>query len=99
MKKLFTLIALVGSLSGFAALAPNQQIAREMKEILSSREIAENFPSGVRSVERIEGGYIVKSDQGTMRVDVLHFDSELYGPMQYKLRFHELDTKLPANIG
>ncbi|MDN3505356.1 MAG: hypothetical protein P0S95_07265 [Rhabdochlamydiaceae bacterium] len=84
---------------GYQALAPIDQTAREINDILNSREVRESFPNGVRAIVQTPGGFDVSSDLGVLHVDVLRFGPEKYGPVQYKLRFHEMDRTIPDNFG
>ena len=102
MKKwLFIGATFLMSMQAFAyqALAPNDQIAKEINAILSSKEVRESFPNGVRAIVQTPGGFDVSSDLGLLHVDVLRFGPDNYGPVQYKLRFHEMERTVPENFG
>ncbi|MCF7852327.1 MAG: hypothetical protein K9M07_03685 [Simkaniaceae bacterium] len=96
MKKwLFGLATLLFSFKAFAALPPHQEMARQINAILSSSEISEKCPQGIRGIEStIDGGYMITTNDGfKMRVDVIGLPSDgTLGPKKFKLRFHELDS-------
>lgn len=100
MKKWFiALSCILLSAKGFAALAPNHQMAREVCHILCTDQVMCDFPEGVSSIERTLSGYILVGDGKRVLIDIDPITSnKVYGPKNYKLRIHEVQQAIADSL-
>lgn len=89
---LFVIIGLLSYVTtGFAALPPLYQSAKELKTILDSSELADELSSGdvIESIDRNESGYEVRTQRAQLQVDVIYQPQDMPGPVPFKLHFHK----------
>ena len=98
MKKWLLGILLLG-VQAFGGYGPNQDMAIQVQDILTSNEITSTFPLGVNLVEKVDSGYLLKGEGKEMLVDVIPLPSDSMGRPKYKLRFHTLKTKRESQSG
>ncbi len=83
-------------LSLIAALPPLAQSSREMKAILSDKQLYETLTSGepIEEIKREDGGYLVTTPKHTIWVEVQYRKTEgKIGPVEFDLVFH------PSSVG
>lgn len=91
MKKLFLIAAfLLIANQGFALLSPLNQSLTEMQYIILSKELQKFLPQGEAVVEirKIDTGYIVKTENNEMLVDVEYLPETKPGAKKFKATFH-----------
>lgn len=86
------IIAFLVSFQLQAALSPTCQSLVEVKKILASEEFLNTFGSidHISSCEKVEKGYLIKSETEQMFVEVVYEPSKKIGPQVFHLKFHEL---------
>lgn len=91
MKKLLLIFCVFSSFKAFSALSPTMQSAAEIRRIFESNEVAEIFggPDFIISIEKIEDGYLLKTEESQMLVKVVYEPSKKIGPQQFHLQFEE----------
>ena len=81
---------LFASSTAFAALPPLAQSVRELEAILQSDQTYSLLggASPIVEIDRVADGYIVKTNEQEMQVDVVYLPPENIGPARFKLVFH-----------
>lgn len=97
MKKICFLFATCLSINAFSVLSPTAQAAVEVQKIFKSNEIVEAFggPDFISSCEKVEGGYLVKSEDRQMLVKVVYEPQHRIGPLKFHLEFGSLEAVNP----
>ncbi len=92
IKKLFIISSLL-LLKVEAVLSPTSQAAVEVQRIFSSDEIHQAFggPDFIVSCEKLDHGYLVKSDESQMVIKVIYEPLERLGPRRFHLEFGQLE--------
>ncbi len=90
MLKISLFAALVASSTAFAALPPLAQSIRELEAILQSDQTYSRLGGGspIVEIDRVADGYLIKTNQQEMQVDVVYQPSKNIGPIPFKLVFH-----------
>ena len=76
----------------FSALPPLEQSCREIRAILSNRQLHQLLASGepIQVIERQEGGYAIGTPRHTLWVEVHYLKTDgRMGPIPFELVFHE----------
>ena len=87
--KFFLIFCLLSSFKAFSALSPTMQSAAEIRRIFESNEVAEIFggPDFIISCEKIENGYLLKTEDSQMFVKIAYEPARRIGPQQFHLEF------------
>lgn len=95
MKKLILTILLGVTAPAFALLAPLEQSVTELEEVFQSPELIERLPATekILSVDTVSNGYLLRTQNYTLFVQVVYESQTRPGPAQFRLIFHE-----PAKI-
>jgi hypothetical protein len=91
MKKIaLTIVLCIIAQPAFAILSPLYQSLEEIKAIVTSPEIEKQIPQGqsIISIKRDEIGFVLKTDELKMRVDIQYSPTKYPGPKQFTLVFH-----------
>lgn len=91
MKKLFFLtVTIMLTAPCFAILSPLNQSAEEINMILKSHDLQNSLPQGesIQSIERLENGYIVKTQRQQVEITVQYFPAKAPGKQPFILKFH-----------
>lgn len=85
------LFLLVFSMTGFAALPPMAQSAREMQALLSDPRLQEYLGSAeaIQEIVRTGEGYVVLTENYVMKVNVVYSQSKRPGPVPFELDFQK----------
>ena len=95
-KSLFTL-AIFSSAISFSALSPMAQSAVEIQQILASEDVL-HYLGGAESVtvcEKVDDGYLVKSQDAQIKVTVVYELQDRLGPQKFHLVYgpvEEIET-------
>lgn len=75
----------------FALLPPLYSSLEEYRQLLNSKELITRLESGqaILSIEKVEGGFEVKTPKYSMRVDIIPLPQSHPGPAQFHLEFHQ----------
>ncbi len=75
--------------TGFAALPPMAQSAREMQAVLADPKLQEYLGSAepIQEIKRTEEGYLVLTEHFVMKVDVVYSQAKRPGPVPFELEF------------
>lgn len=91
LKKTFTLVAgmvLMAQMS-YAVLPPLAQQLAELRAIFASTEMDRlGMAEMIENIEKTETGYLIKSTNKKMEVDIIHLPSGI-GPVKFDLNFKE----------
>lgn len=89
------ILALIASFQLQAALSPTCQSAVEVKKIFASEEFLNAFGSidHIISCEKVEKGYLIKSETEQLFVEVVYEPTKKIGPAVFHLKFHELKPR------
>lgn len=82
----------IASASGlFAVLPPLAQSSKEIKAILNDSQLYKDLGSGqvIQEIVRTEDGYVVRTQDYKLDVDVEYQPQSRPGPAQFTLHFHE----------
>lgn len=85
-----TALFLACAISSFAALPPLAQSQREIQALLTDPHLQEGLGSAesIQEVIRTETGYVVMTQNYSMRVDVIYGETTRPGPVPFQLQFH-----------
>ncbi len=92
MKKWLLMAALLGfTHSAFAILPPLFQSLDEIKSIAQSDEIGKRIPPGqaLQSIQKSGSGYLLRTNELQMQVDIKYLPSENLGPKKFSLVFQQ----------
>lgn len=93
MKKyiLSGLLLLSISTNAFALLSPLSQSIVEFKAILNSPELSQKLKSSevITAIKKIDNGYLIKTNQSLLQVDLDYLPSTGPGPQKFTLIFKE----------
>ena len=94
MKKKILILATFFSVKACAILSPTAQAAVEIQRIFSSEEIQHAFGGAdfITSCEKVDGGYIVKSDDSQLHVKVVYEPTKRIGPQLFHLEFGNIEN-------
>lgn len=89
MKKL--IFALIFTTQIQAALPPLYQSLNEYKALLGNPALAEKLTSAdlIESIELKEGGFLIKTNKHTLKVDLVYDPQGMPGPQKFHLVFQE----------
>ncbi len=74
------------------ALPPFYQNAREIKAILDRPELAELLQNeAILSIDKVDGGYLVRTAKHELRVDVVRSEQRKLGPADFDLYFYPVE--------
>ena len=75
----------------FAALPPLAQSTKEMRAILNDSQLYQALGSAqnIEEMSRIDNGWVVKTQEYALQVDVVYLEQKRAGPVQFELRFHQ----------
>lgn len=73
----------------FAILSPLNQSAEEIRFILESHEFQNSLPQGeaIETIERTKNGYLIKTQQRQLEVEIQYFPGQRPGRQPFKLNF------------
>jgi hypothetical protein len=91
MKKLLIALVLLGSSPAYALLSPLNQSVAELRNIIESNNLTKYLPSSekILGIDSVEHGYLVRTQNYTMLVEIIYKPQQRVGPMQFDLIFHE----------
>lgn len=75
----------------FALLPPLYSSLEEYRQLLNSKELITRLESGqaIESIEKVEGGFEIKTPKYSMKVDIIPLPQSHPGPAQFHLDFHQ----------
>lgn len=78
------------SQNAYAILSPLNQSLVEINTLINSPEMADAFASGeaIQEIRHIERGYVVRSQNKEIFVEVVYQPSTRPGPAVFQLHFH-----------
>lgn len=85
----FILLAFLVTASIEGLLPPAWQNVAELKEILNSEELPNYLQSAdvIESITRTDGGWLIQTNHGNIRVDVVSERTPYIGPRKFSLQF------------
>ena len=74
----------------FSALPPLYQTSREIKRILNNPMLAEKLKGAepIQEIKKSQNGWLITTLKHTIQVDLTYLQSEVVGPCEFKLNFH-----------
>jgi len=75
----------------FAVLAPLNQSIAELQDIMAGKALSEQLPASqaINSIDSVAHGYVIRTQDYQMFVEVKFLPQTKPGPAQFELIFHE----------